>query len=80
MAKKTTKRTTSRRTSTSKSKQASAIEVKSYRDLTLGLNNFIFKNAHDRYSATFSKPTKEKLVAYGPWLAALLLLIISLNC
>lgn len=71
MAKNTTK--------TSKKAKASAsttVEVKNYKDILSGFNNFIAKNIHDRYNVTFSQVTKLKLVAYGPWLAIVTLLVI----
>lgn len=53
------------------------VEVKSYRDVAASINRFLVKNLHDRFSFTFSEKTKQKLVAYGPWLAAFALLIVA---
>ena len=54
-----------------------SVKVKSFADVTQTVNHFIFMNAHDRYNLTFSNTTKEKLVAYGPWLATFTLLVLA---
>lgn len=55
----------------------SNVEVKRSTDVVKTINAFIFKNLHDRYNAKLSTKTREAIVAYGPWLGALLLLIIA---
>ncbi len=70
-------KTTPNNTKTSKRKKTSTVEVKNHRDVMSTINSFIAKNIHDRYNVTFSEATKLKIVAYAPWLAILILLVIS---
>lgn len=53
------------------------VRVKKGGDVLATVNTFIAYNVHDRYSFRLSKKVQTQLVAYGPWLAALLVTVIS---
>ena len=58
-------------------KASSSVEVKQSRDIIRVFNAFVAKNMHDRYKTRLTKNTQQKIVSYGPWLAALILLVIA---
>lgn len=62
--------------STSAAHNAPNVRVKKGSEVLGTLQNFIAHNVHGRYNLSLSKTTQKKLVAYGPWLAALLVVII----
>ncbi len=58
-------------------KRTPNVRVKSVRDVTTTIQNQIAYNLHDRHSFRFKKQTRTKLVAYGPWLSILSVIVIS---
>lgn len=58
-------------------KSSSDIRVKSSKDVVSTVNRLLSHNLHDRFKFGFSKSTKVKLTAYGPWLAAVSVIVIS---
>jgi hypothetical protein len=74
MAKKAASKTTTKKVNSEASK---AVEVKKTDDVVKAVNDFIFKSFHDRYNFSLSTNVKESLVAYGPWIAAALLLLFA---
>lgn len=60
-----------------RAKKVQAVEVKNSKDVLSMFNRYVFKNLHDRYNARLSEPTRQKIVAYGPWLAIFTLLFIA---
>lgn len=62
---------------TTPTKRSSDVRVKSSKDVISTVNRLLSYNLHDRFKFGFSKPTKIKLTAYGPWLAALSVIVIS---
>lgn len=59
------------------SKRTPNVKVKSNQEVFATIERLMTHNLHDRYSFTFSKQTKAKLVAYGPWLATVSVVVIS---
>lgn len=58
-------------------KQVPQVKVKSVDEVASTTLNLLSFNLHDRYTFEYSKKTKKKLVAYGPWFATLFVVIIS---
>lgn len=58
-------------------KQAPNVKVKSSKEVFTTLERVMIYNLHDRFSFTFSKQTRTKIVAYGPWLATASVVIVS---
>ncbi|MBP9738660.1 hypothetical protein KBD20_03155 [Candidatus Saccharibacteria bacterium] len=58
-------------------KRAPNVRVKSVSDVITTVQNQITYNLHDRHSFAFKKKTRTKLVAYGPWLSILSVIVIS---
>ena len=56
---------------------AKNVRVKSSKDVVATFSRLLSYNLHDRYKIGFSKNTKTKLIAYGPWLSALSVIVIS---
>lgn len=71
---KTTKRVVKSSEATKKTPQVKVKTIDEVASTTLNLVSF---NLHDRYSFEYTTKTKKKLVAYGPWLATLFVVIIS---
>jgi len=72
MAKKTNPKTTTRKT---RAKKQTSVEVRSLKDVVDVFNRLIAKNLHGRYNARFSETTRNKIVAYAPWLSIALLVV-----
>lgn len=62
--------------STSAAQAAPNVRVKKGSEVLVTLQNFVAYNLHGRYNLSLSKGTQKRLVAYGPWLAALLVVVI----
>jgi hypothetical protein len=60
-----------------RTKHTDAIEVRGLQDVIRLFDRVIAKNIHDRYNARLSESTRKKLVAYAPWLAAVVLLLLA---
>lgn len=61
---------------TSAAKKAPNVRVKRSGEVVATLQNFIAHNVHGRHNLSFSKQTQKQIVAYGPWLAGLIVLVI----
>lgn len=59
------------------SKRTPNVKVKSNKEVFATIERLMVRNLHDRFSFTFSKQTKARIVAYGPWLATLSVVIVS---
>lgn len=59
------------------SKRTPNVKVKSNQDVLQGIERFLERNLHDRYNYALPKKTKNQLVAYGPWLATLYVVVVS---
>lgn len=62
---------------TQSKKAPASVEVKKSGDVIKAFHAFIAKNVHDRYNTQLTKATQEKIVSYGPWLAAFVLLVLA---
>lgn len=71
----TTAKKVSRKNATSK--RTPNVKVKSNKEVLATIERLMTYNLHDRFSFTFSKQTRAKLVAYGPWLATASVVLIS---
>lgn len=76
-AKRSSIKATNNSRSSSSAKRTPNVQVKSNRDVLRGIERFFEHNLHDRFHYTLPKQTKNQLVAYGPWLATLYVVIIS---
>jgi len=59
------------------SQRTPSVKVKSNQDVLRGIERVLEYNLHDRFNYTLPKRTKNQLVAYGPWLATLYVVVIS---
>ncbi|MCA9309385.1 hypothetical protein KC973_03340 [Candidatus Saccharibacteria bacterium] len=59
------------------SKRVPNVQVKSNKEVFATIERYLAHNLHDRFSFTFSKQTRAKLVAYGPWLATASVVLVS---
>lgn len=57
-------------------KKSDNVEVKKGGDVLSALNRHLAYNLHDRYNLSFSSKTQQKMVAYGPWLAILSVVVL----
>lgn len=73
----TTKKVAKATPATKKTKKAPQVRVKTINEVASTTLNLLSYNLHDRFTFEYSTKTKKKLVAYGPWLATLFVVIIS---
>jgi hypothetical protein len=74
MAKKST--TTASKKPAKKTLSTNSVKVKTFPELLKNIDSKLHYYVHDRFNASLSKKTQQKIVAYGPWLSAVLVLII----
>lgn len=70
------KKATQKKSVKASAKKTTPVHVKSLTELALATDNFTTHNLYSRHSYRLSKVTQKQLVAYGPWLATLLVAVI----
>ncbi len=74
MAKKVTKNT--KQASATSTRKSPQVRVKHAHEVVESITRILSHNLHHRYNFRLSKNTQKKLVAYGPWLATFLIIVV----